>query len=315
MSKPSPSVQNHLFTPAAHNSSHPKKSLPLASEGLRGNIWESELQSGLAIKESRLHISGQLHIPTPFFTALRLIVVLEGQTELLFDGHLVTVPAGYGALLNPYHDTEGVKYYRCKHQHELVLFFEPEWLAQHTDIAVLFPQNIWRPHLFAVTPAMRLICSTLQRNDAHPALQLLQQESQSIVLLQEVLQTLFFSSRPAVPTNSLKRLRQLTDLLHSGEADHWTLKQMAAACHSNTTTLQREFQQQYGQTIAAYLHQLKLQKAAAMLKAGASLHEAAEAAGYRHAENFSKAFFRAYGRYPKKRLPVNYQQALGPVDN
>ena len=296
-----------MFTPATHNSLHLKKYLQSVPEGLHGNIWEYELRSGLAIKVSRLNVSRQLHIPTRFFTALRLIVVLEGQTELLFDGHDITVSAEQGVLLSPYHDTEGFKYYRCKHQHELVLFFEPEWLSQHSDIALLFPQDIWNPHIFTVTPAMHLICSTLQQNGNHPVLQLLQQESQSIALLQEVLHVLFFSShRTAVFANDSKRLQQLIDLLHSGEADRWTLKQMAEACHSNTTTLQREFKQQYGQTIAAYLHQLKLQKAATMLRAGASLYEAAEAAGYRHTENFSKAFFRAYGRYPKKQLPVNH---------
>lgn len=305
MANPPPTVQNHLFTPSGNNSWQVNVNSLFIPEGLQGDIWEYELKGGLAVKVSRLNIARELHIPSPFFTALRLIVTLEGQTELLFGGRRISIPAGQGVLLNLDQDTEGTKYYRCRRQHELVIFFEPEWLAQHTEIADLFPKNVWQPYLFTITPAMRLICSTLQQNNSHPALQQLQQESQSIVLLQEVLQTLFFPSA-TISANSHKRLQQLADLLHSGEADHWTLKQIAAACHSNPTTLQREFQQQYGQTIAAYLHQLKLQKAATMLKAGASLHEAAEAAGYRHAENFSKAFFRAYGRYPKKRTATSH---------
>ena len=88
--------------------------------------------------------------------------------------------------------------------------------------------------------------------------------------------------------------------MHSGQADDWPLAQMAAHCHCNTTTLQRNFQEHHGVSIAHYLRRLKLARAYRALLAGARVNEAAAAAGYRHLESFSKAFKQQYHVCPRQ---------------
>lgn len=269
--------------------------------GLVGTVHEYELRDGLAFKVSRLRAEQGSHAwETPFFRALRLILVLEGETRLNFGGHPIHVPAGNGVLLGPCPDTEGSKHHGQITQQEIVLFFEAEWLTE-TDVAELIPDRLWRPHHFPITPAMQLLCRQLLHQGDKPArLRLLQQESISISLLLEVQKLLFPPVSPAHATTRQKRHRTLMELLHSGQADGMTIQQMAQSCYSNPTTLQRDFQAEYGMSIATYLRGLKMQRAARLLDSGANLLEAALAAGYRHPENFSRAFHRHYGYYPRK---------------
>ena len=218
-----------------------------------------------------------------------------GETELQFGSRHIYIQAGEGALIPQQNDTDGCKIHRNRRQHELVLFFEPEWLA-HTEVPS-YLGRLTEPCRFVLTPHMSLLCRQLEQ-DSH-TLQQLYRESRSIALLLEVLQHI----RPDAPqsllsTATAKRNRHLIELMHSGEADGMTIKQMTQACHSNPTTLQRGFQAEYGQSIATYLHQIKMQRAAALLHSGANIRQAAQAAGYRHSENFSRAFVKMFGYYP-----------------
>ena len=66
-----------------------------------------------------------------------------------------------------------------------------------------------------------------------------------------------------------------------------------------TFHLSRMFSQQVGQTVPQYLRQLRLEKAAQLLREGRhNVTEAATAVGYSSLSHFSKAFWETYGCCP-----------------
>lgn len=98
-----------------------------------------------------------------------------------------------------------------------------------------------------------------------------------------------------------QRLVQRTlELLHSGEADGWSLEQIAAAVGASASTLQRQFQAAQGISVFAWQRQRKLQQAHAALQRGVSISEVAWQAGYSSTANFTTAFRRQFGMTPQR---------------
>ena len=78
-----------------------------------------------------------------------------------------------------------------------------------------------------------------------------------------------------------------------------TLEMLAAEVGCGAFHLSRMFSQQVGQTVPQYLRQLRLERAAQLLREGrCNVTEAAMAVGYSSLSHFSKAFWEAYGCCP-----------------
>jgi AraC-like DNA-binding protein len=189
-------------------------------------------------------------------------------------------------------------------QRMVVLTLLPHWLhdaglspdALHEHLAA----QLWQPSRRALALAEQLL---------HPVghdgpVQRLQQESRVLELVSEAFGHLVPSGDAApsslLPASARQRVRRLQALLDSGEADTLGMAGIARRMGSNVSTLQQQFRAVSGQTIAHYLREHRLQRAAhALQHQGASVAQAAEIAGYSSQANFSTAFRRRYGVPPK----------------
>jgi AraC-like DNA-binding protein len=128
----------------------------------------------------------------------------------------------------------------------------------------------------------------------------LQRESRVLELLMLGLEPIAGKASVRLDRRAERRIETLLELIHSGEADRYSLSEMAQAVGSNTTTLQKQFQLQMGLSIFTYLRRHKLEMARQHLQQGLSVTEAALVAGYSNPANFATAFKRQFGQLPKE---------------
>ena len=98
---------------------------------------------------------------------------------------------------------------------------------------------------------------------------------------------------------SRERVEQACAILKRDLENPPSLEMLAEQVGCGTFHLSRMFSQQVGQTVPQYLRQLRLERAAQLLREGRhNVTEAATAVGYSSLSHFSKAFWEAYGCCP-----------------
>ena len=96
-----------------------------------------------------------------------------------------------------------------------------------------------------------------------------------------------------------ERIEQVCAILERDLANPPTLEMLAAQVDCGAFHLSRTFSQHTGRTVPQYLRQLRLERAAQLLKEGrCNVTEAAMEVGYSSLSHFSKAFWEAYGCCP-----------------
>ena len=98
---------------------------------------------------------------------------------------------------------------------------------------------------------------------------------------------------------SRERVEQACAILKRDLENPPSLEMLAQQVGCGTFHLSRMFSQQVGQTVPQYLRQLRLERAAQLLREGRhNVTEAATAVGYSSLSHFSKAFWEMYGCCP-----------------
>ncbi|MGJ3439494.1 AraC family transcriptional regulator [Pseudomonas sp. Je.1.5.c] len=155
------------------------------------------------------------------------------------------------------------------------------------------------------TPSVRLqatVAQLLNPPDYTPILQRFYLESRVLDVAVEALA----SFTPSQGSSSLKphehrRMQQLLALLDSGDADEWSLEQIARSVGVNMCSLQKHFRHLTGTTVFDYQRNRRLAVARrALEREGATVSQAAWLAGYSSAANFATAFKRRFGITPKQ---------------
>ena len=96
-----------------------------------------------------------------------------------------------------------------------------------------------------------------------------------------------------------ERVEQVCAILSRDLENPPTLEMLAAEVGCGAFHLSRMFSQHVGRTVPQYLRQLRLERAAQLLREGrCNVTEAAVAVGYSSLSHFSKAFWEAYGCCP-----------------
>jgi AraC-like DNA-binding protein len=103
-----------------------------------------------------------------------------------------------------------------------------------------------------------------------------------------------------VPTGR-DRLRELLDAVL--DEDNRTLADMAGDAFASPWHFSRQVTRGAGESPVALRRRVELERAAWQLRQGASVTDAAFAAGYESVEGFSRAFTRAFGRSPGRSAP------------
>lgn len=104
---------------------------------------------------------------------------------------------------------------------------------------------------------------------------------------------------PSPQSSSRKRARELHSLLINAEGKIPTLNELGERFNKSARTLSNDFQAAYGQSIAAFISDRRLQEAhAAIVKSDIPLKAIAERLGYRHTNHFVRAFSNKFGYSP-----------------
>ncbi|MCH7341879.1 AraC family transcriptional regulator [Pelomonas sp. CA6] len=236
---------------------------------------------------------------------LYLVVALRGRVHVAFgERHerlgdaeaqdLALVTLRHGDRFRRLDVDDGAE--ECK----LSLHAGPDWLEQ----AELLPGPP-RPHLAgahgrAGARLRRLARSVIDSGGPSRGLERLQLECLTLQLLGEALSEQAGAEPPA---SMARRMAQARELLDSGAADAWSLADIALELGLHENTLQRRFREAHGCSVFDYLRRRRLERARALLQAGASVTEAALDAGYGSPANFATAFRRAFGCSPSQQRP------------
>ena len=98
-----------------------------------------------------------------------------------------------------------------------------------------------------------------------------------------------------------RALARVRDALHQQPEQDHSLDALARLACMSSSTLRRKFQHAYGQSVFNYLRDRRLERAShGLRREGWSVEQAAERAGYRHANNFAAAFKRRFGTVPSR---------------
>lgn len=281
--------------------------------GLSGQVVIRCFRDGLLCKYADLTAQEKSVTDEGMFSAgIRLIVTLQGRSELCFEQNRLVLCAekrAVAALLPIAKPIYGVKRFAHRqHQRELVIFLEPQWFEHSeftslTDNQALFAlqQIHLQPFTLFVNKRILTLAEALLLDlEQDSALVQIRKESECLMLIAELLAQLPYFKQHIVFSAEQIRVAELTKILQSGEWDQATLSQIAHAMHTNITTLQNQFKQIHGVSIMAYLRQVKLERAYKALLFGASVNRAAEIAGYSNPDNFTTAFRRYFDLVPSK---------------
>ncbi|WP_424406986.1 helix-turn-helix domain-containing protein [Pasteurella sp. PK-2025] len=276
---------------------------------LSGDIEMNVFRSGLSTKYSAVKVTqADYQVSAGVFSAdLRLVVTLSGISDIRFENGRFWQDARKQpkmAFLPISRDEKGWKYFACEQvQQEFVVFISRQWLreslfAESPDFYLLeqlFQQHLNAFPLLATSNMLSLVKGLTQIHRAE-SVALLAQESHLLALLAEAFKQVIVGKSQVSPLD----LQQFKARLEQGEFDQSSLSEMAKACHTNVTTLQRQFKQLYRISIGAYLRQKKLERGYDALLQGASVMAAAELAGYSNPDNFSTAFRRQFSLSPRQ---------------
>ena len=169
---------------------------------------------------------------------------------------------------------------------------------------------------FVVGQSMNLALQTIARALAEPPVNAhspagrMWYESKILELLSLLLFTLCVCRGPEAESKkemfcdrqkrlTRERVEQACAILRRDLENPPSLEMLAEQVGCGTFHLSRMFSQQVGQTVPQYLRQLRLERAAQLLREGRhNVTEAATAVGYSSLSHFSKAFWEAYGCCP-----------------
>ncbi|MGQ5524801.1 helix-turn-helix transcriptional regulator [Chitinimonas sp. PSY-7] len=287
-------------------------------ENISPEFVSHKLRPGLIARCSTRSHTHLAQTETVVPAGLNIVLVLAGQVNVAYGGrtfrfgpnvtargvrhvgHMVALaePDSFART-----DATGIA------ERKISLSITPEWLEQAGLDAQTGHEAIHsfcRKHLALARwqPSQRVqgLAEQMLRPPAFsPALQQLHQESRAIELVSEALTSLTNATPSTLPAREKARMRQLRDLLDSGDADNWSLADITLEIGLHEHALQRNFRASFGCTVVDYIRRRKLEQARiAIERHDISVSEAALQAGYNSPANFATAFKRMFGMSPSQ---------------
>ncbi len=278
---------------------------------LAGRLYNEQFHSALTLHCSDIQLTQQVQSHAELEPGIKLIIMLQGKIAMQLGGMVQNIYAQQqGCFLLS--STEPEPYSRAMlalgAQQQIVLSIPPEWfdirgysqIPSFNTTAKFCRQHLAHHQWPASQQLLQLSRSLLQSADSNDHLHKLQRESRVLELLMLGIEPIVGKTLTRIGSRDEQRINTLLELIHSGDADQWSLSQMAQQVGSNVTTLQKQFQLQIGSSIFAYLRRRKLDLARQQLQQGLSVTDAALFAGYSNPANFTTAFKRQFGQLPKE---------------
>lgn len=293
---------------------------PCHDKLFQGHLGWLRLSNGLSVHSSDCLELHNFTTEVGVKPQLSFVLFLEGHSEVAYGDrwldlgrcceHRQTPQAVSVVLAEPTLFSRRAQ--RGKRIRKVSVSLAPEWfeaggLDGRTQLQELTgprhdPVRIqqWQPSARLLALAEQMLNPVVD----NPLLERLHQESRALELASEALGQLCGQPRAhceGLRPHEYQRIRRTLDLLHSGQADAWSLEQIAREVGINVSTLQRQFQASQGVSLHHYQRRRKLTEAReALARQGISVQQAAWLAGYNSAANFATAFKREFGLSPKQ---------------
>lgn len=149
---------------------------------------------------------------------------------------------------------------------------------------------------------MRVVAQILTCNLPEGLARRLYLYSKSIETLSHVVSTLqnATANAPALRPDELRKLMSARRLLEDSYQENWTIPRLAREVGLNERQLKQGFRRLVGNSIHAYLKEVRLNAAASLLLEGSTVTEAALSVGFENLSHFSKIFRETIGVPPSR---------------
>ncbi|KQV82284.1 hypothetical protein ASD15_09540 [Massilia sp. Root351] len=296
-------------------------SAPADEEVLHGQFDTLQLRPGLILHAACVRDLHTMNTSNHLNPGIKIVLLVDGATDLSFGHHRFHLgPAtadprqrSAGALVNlAEQEMFSRRWLAGRSERKVSLTLTPEWLengglqghAAHGALQSFHGEHLARQP-WTVTPRARELARQILAPQAlMPGLQRLRLEARCIELAAEALaavgaQQATAAAKPALRELDLRRLARLEELLRSSCGADLSMQGIARELGTNPVSLQALTRRAWGVTVFERVRQLRMQRAHALLQGGASVAQAADAAGYSAACNFSTAYRRHYGSRPR----------------
>ncbi|MEM8837598.1 MAG: helix-turn-helix transcriptional regulator [Pseudomonadota bacterium] len=231
-----------------------------------------------------------------------IALALEGRGTAGCIGHEdVDLSAGQGVILSVAEAEDLMKQYR-KGEHFKCVFahIDPSNLADDM-VASRFTELCKETRIIPLSCGPRLQAQAFDLFDSYeePVIQKLNAEAFAANAMIAALSSAWDDKNAErVYQSDALKLRELRDFLIEYPGQQHTLASLAAQSGMCTTSLRIKFQTVFGQSPIAFLRDVRMEEARLGLERGLSVSEAARMAGFRHQNNFSRAYRGRYGVAP-----------------
>ena len=288
-------------------------------------LFGSFAREGVSIEYHNFRSEKELDWSRSFHAdSLEICLNLQGSAKLRVGSHGRETQVGVRSVAY-YAPADGEAFVATRtpgeHHHFITVELSREYLARRVGESSgameapvgAFLQARSGAKAFVVAQPMNLALQTIARSLAEPPVNVhspagrLWYESKIL----ELLSLLLFAPTPAGTEAkkemfcdrqkrlSRERVEQACAMLKRDLENPPSLEMLAEQVGCGTFHLSRMFSQQVGQTVPQYLRQLRLERAAQLLREGRhNVTEAATAVGYSSLSHFSKAFWETYGCCP-----------------
>lgn len=298
----------------------PDDELSMEDTLLKGTFLHRELRQGLFLHASDVIEERAFTATSVLKEGLSCIFFLEGTVDLTIGDR------SFAFRGDRRHATRGAaimsaspeRFRRSSNGRQslrhLVVSASPEWLnvgglaemREERRTSALLSDHL-ADHRWTLSPrVVDLVHQILEPSSLVPELQNLYLEGRAVEIVVETIAAIMKSEKrdaggSLLGRHDLARLQRATDLIAANLTQPLSVEAIAREAGTSASGLQRLFRASKGKSVFEYVRQLRLERAASLLKAGhVSVQEASAIAGYTNPANFATAFKRQFGMTPRQ---------------
>jgi AraC-like DNA-binding protein len=276
----------------------------------RGRFECVEYPAGLSVHVCDMEELAGTTTDSELSPRLSFLVLLRGKLKFRLNDHAFELCSDAGPRCAAMILESTTRWERdlqrgCR-QTKVHVTVSPQWLAQHCPqtakqvwaLSLQRRQNLplWRPSARAFAAANEILAVT----NPEVELQRLHIENQALLLVAEGLAGLeLWQQNQNTGSRRAHRIAEICQYLDGHLDQSLNLDDIGKMFGMSTSTLQRYFKEVTGMPVGDYIRGKRLERARQLLLAdGATVTQAAYAAGYNHPTNFIAAYKRRYGCCP-----------------
>ncbi|GGF86217.1 hypothetical protein GCM10007301_52640 [Azorhizobium oxalatiphilum] len=273
----------------------------------RGQLATRELSTGPRLSTAEMIALSDSTHKAIFPKSLSLVLTLDGLSSEFDPGNgreRMVLRPGEAAFFSFSDEVETQGHYRNGHSCKSILIqlrpgtIAEDSLAEHVERCVAGSHI--RPLGF--NPRMHALSEQLFGRSSEGVVGRLLMESSVLELLAIAISCaddIGRATRAVVRASHRAQMARVRDLIMAEPAAPHSLQSLAREGGVSVSGLKAKFREVYGQSVFAFLHDVRMERAKeGLLREGWTVAQAAHFSGYAHASNFCTAFLRHFGTSP-----------------